>query len=222
MAIYRFRVTFEDHDDVSRDVEIRSVQSFEDLHHAIHQAIGFDGGKQASFYMSDDYWKKGKEITNRELNDTEKDHVASFRRARLCDFIADPHQKIYYIFDPSNEWTFRIELIKILSQEEIGVNYPRCTKTTGEAPKQFGIMAAGALPIPEDFDPDNLDNLLDDDLEDEEEESESEELVVADAEEVSNMGELDTNEEEKSGDDDEFESADDEMADEDAQENDEF
>ena len=113
MAVYRFRVTFEDFDDVHRDIEIKSTQTFEELHQSIHTAIGFDGAKPSSFYMSDDYWKKGKEITNRELKESEKEYVSLMKKARLCDFISDPHQKIYYIFDFTAMWTFRIELVKI-------------------------------------------------------------------------------------------------------------
>ena len=71
MATYRFRATFEDFDDITRDIEIRSTQSFEDLHQAIHSAIGFDASKPASFYLSDDNWKKGKEFTTRVLNEEE-------------------------------------------------------------------------------------------------------------------------------------------------------
>ena len=43
MAIYKFKITFEDYDEVCREIEIKSNQSFEDLHRAIHAAIGFDG-----------------------------------------------------------------------------------------------------------------------------------------------------------------------------------
>ena len=64
--MYKFRVTFEDHDEVSRDIEIKSNQTFMDLHKAIQSAIGFDGAQLASFYMSNDYWVKGKEITSAE------------------------------------------------------------------------------------------------------------------------------------------------------------
>ncbi len=152
MAVYRFRITFEDFDDIQRDIEIKSTQTFEELNNSIHTSIGFDASKPASFYMSDDYWKKGKEISSRELKEEEKTSVASMKKARLCDFIADPHQKIYYVFDFASMWTFRIELIKIIVNEEIGANYPRCIKVTGEAPKQYGVTNLGAVPEPEDFD----------------------------------------------------------------------
>lgn len=222
MAIYRFRVTFEDQDDVSRDIEIRPGQTFEDLHHAIHGAVGFDASKPASFYMSDDHWTKGREISNRELTQEEQERVAVLRNSRLCDFIADPHQKIYYLFDPSAKWAFRIELIKILLQEEPGASYPRCTKVTGDAPKQYGPLAAGPLPVPEDFDPES--DLLDDE-EDMEDIDTSDDAIepVATAEEVSGMGELDTNLSEDEEGSDEFQTADDEIMDEEGNlDNDEF
>jgi hypothetical protein len=152
MAVYRFRITFEEFDDVQRDIEIKSTQTFEDLNKTIHTSIGFDASKPASFYMSDDYWKKGKEISSRELKEEEKGNVAMMSKARLCDFIADPHQKIYYVFDFASQWSFRIELIKIIVNEEIGATYPRCIKVTGEAPKQYGVTNLGAVPEPEDFD----------------------------------------------------------------------
>ena len=152
MAVYRFRVTFEDYDDVTRDIEIKATQTFEDLHYAIHSYIGFDASKNASFFMSDDYWKKGKEISNRDLKGEDKTSVATLRNARLCDFIIDPHQKIYYLFDPQDKWTFRIELIKILTSEDNNTPYPKCVRVIGEAPKQYPPAPGAVLPQPEDFD----------------------------------------------------------------------
>jgi hypothetical protein len=220
MAVYRFRITFEDYDDISRDVEIRSVQTFEDLHFAIHSAIGFDAAKQASFYLSDDHWTKGQEITNRDVKESEKESVIAFKRSRLCDHISDPHQKIYYIFDPEAMWSFRIEMIKIIPGEELAVSYPRCIKVTGEAPKQYGNSVIGPPPIPEDFDPESL---LDDDLDEEEgdQESDSGEELIASSEDVSDMGELDTNEEENTEEGDDYPASDDEPSD-DGQDNEEY
>jgi hypothetical protein len=181
MAVYRFRITFEDFDDIHRDIEIKSTQTFEDLHLALHSAIGFDASHAASFYMSDDYWKKGKEITSRELSEEEKQKISQIRKSRLCDFISDPHQKIYYVFDFNAMWSFRIELTKIIVNEEIGASYPRCIKVTGEAPKQYGVTNLGAIPEPEDFD-ESMALMEEDDLPEGSEGDDS--LVAADDTEV--------------------------------------
>ena len=150
MATYRFRVTFEDFDDITRDIEIRSTQTFEELHYAIQNAIGFDASKETSFFLSDDNWKKGKEITTREIRNDDTETASPINNSRLCDFIIDPHQKIYYLFDTASHWNFRIELIKINREEEGGVTYPRCIKSTGEAPKQYNTTNIAALPVPEE------------------------------------------------------------------------
>ena len=152
MAVYKFRVTFEDYDDVSRDIEIKATQTFEDFHYAIHSYIGFDASKEASFFMSDDFWKKGKEISNRDVKGEEKGVVSPMRDSRLCDFMIDPHQKIYYLFDPQEKWTFRVELIKILTAEDNSSPYPKCVRTVGEAPKQYPPAPGAVIPPPEDFD----------------------------------------------------------------------
>ena len=124
MAVYKFRIIYEDHEDVSRDIEIKPFHSFEDLHLAIQDSIKFDASKAASFYISDDYWRKGQEIP------------VDLKKSKLVDFIEDPHQKFIYIFDPSASWCFNIELFKI-QPDENGVQYPRCVKSVGKAPLQY-------------------------------------------------------------------------------------
>lgn len=41
MAIYRFRISFEDFDEVVREIDIKSNQTFEDLHRAVHRSTGY-------------------------------------------------------------------------------------------------------------------------------------------------------------------------------------
>ena len=138
MAIYKFKITFEDYDEVSREIEIKSNQTFDDFHRAIHQAIGFDGKANSSFYMSNDQWHKGKEITLNEANIKDAAKTVLMEKSVLKNFIIDPHQKIYYIFNLEKPWTFYIQLVKITINEDPSVNYPLCIKSTGVAPKQFG------------------------------------------------------------------------------------
>lgn len=175
MAIYRFRITFEDFDDVTRDIEIRPTQTFDDLHIAIQESIGFDASKPASFFLSDVNWKKGKEITSRKLSEYETSRVALLSKSRLCDLIIDPHQKMLYQFDPENVWSFYVELIKILPKEELIATYPRCVRENNEAPKQYGSSAPIIVPV---------DEFEDDDLLDDDESDREEEVMGTDAEDI--------------------------------------
>lgn len=190
MAVYRFRVSFEEYDDVHRDIEIKSTQNFEQFHKAIQEAIGFDASKPASFFMSNDNWKKGQEIYFDPAKGKLLPNTVAAGNSRLCDFIADPHQKIYYAFDQPSNWTFFIELTKIFPDGDLGKTYPVCVKSHGEAPKQYiKVEAPKGVPDPEFMDEDLFNDLLVD-----EEESPEEEEGVTAADETSYGEEVDEEE----------------------------
>jgi hypothetical protein len=136
MAIYRFRVTFEEQHDIIRDIEIKPNQTFKAFHDTLQQSIGFDDSKDASYFMSNDNWKKGQEISNREIQNGNS-NIVKLEDAVLSNFIADPHQKIYHEF--GKDWTFLIELKKIVA-ESIDTDYPRCSNSIGIAPKQYIVI----------------------------------------------------------------------------------
>ena len=58
MAVYKFKLFIEDNEDIYREIEILSGQTFEDFHNAIQDAYKFDKKHAASFFVSDDYWRK--------------------------------------------------------------------------------------------------------------------------------------------------------------------
>jgi hypothetical protein len=155
MALYRFRVTFEDYDDVMREIDVKSNQTFEDLHRAIHQSTGYNPEFSSSFYIANDQWMKGEEITYLP-NQKRKDRgILLMTNVKLLSFIDDPHQKFYYTFNFDRPFDFHVELMKIILDETPGTTYPAVIKSVGEAPKQFGNVfapAAAAAAPDEDFD----------------------------------------------------------------------
>jgi hypothetical protein len=154
MALYRFRVTFEDYDDVMREIDVKSNQTFEDLHRAIHQSTGYNPEYSSSFYISNDQWTKGEEITYMPNQRRIDRGVSLMEKVRLSSFIDDPHQKFYYTFNFDRPFDFHVELMKIILDDAPGVTYPAVIKSVGEAPKQFGnSFNPTALPSAnEDFD----------------------------------------------------------------------
>lgn len=141
MAAYKFRVTFEEYEDISRVIDIKSSQTFLDFHKAILASIGFDEKQMASFYMSNDTWKKGQEITLEDMSDDDDEDpskkIPIMKKSQIQDFIDDPHQKIIYIYDFIEMWTMHIELIGIEMKESTSIKYPVCSKTIGLPPKQY-------------------------------------------------------------------------------------
>jgi hypothetical protein len=154
MALYRFRVTFEDYDDVMREIDVKSNQTFEDLHRAIHQSTGYNSEFPSSFYISNDQWTKGEEITYLPNQRRTDRGVSLMEKVKLSSFIDDPHQKFYYTFNFDRPFDFHVELMKIILDDAPGVTYPAVIKSVGEAPKQFGnSFNPTALPAAnDDFD----------------------------------------------------------------------
>lgn len=155
MAVYKFKISFEDYEDTFRVIEIKSSQTFFDFHKSILEAIGFDNKQMASFYMSNDSWKKEQEITLEDMtddNDEKAIPIPTMKDSRLSMFINDPHQKIIYVYDYLEMWTMQIELIGIEIKEKAGVKYPVCTKTVGLAPKQYDKVQRFGLVDDNEFD----------------------------------------------------------------------
>ena len=135
MAIYRFRISFEDFDDVVREIDIKTNQTFEDLHRAFHRSTGYDADKSSSFYVSTDNWIKGDEIALLPNQRKIDNGVSLMEKAKLSSFVEDPHQKFYYIYNFERPFDFHVELIKIILENDPNIEYPFVVKSTGEAPK---------------------------------------------------------------------------------------
>ncbi|AIM38708.1 hypothetical protein KO02_19900 [Sphingobacterium sp. ML3W] len=156
MAIYRFRVTFEDYEDVYREIDMLSKQTFLELHEAIHKTTSYEADLTSSFYVSNDQWKKGTEIALLPIARKVSDGVLLMENIRLSKFIDDPHQKFYYIYNFDRPYEFHVELIKILKEEE-GKEYPVVFKTIGIAPKS---LAAANFPVEDPLEDDDEEDVL--------------------------------------------------------------
>ena len=139
MAVYRFRVLLEDQDDFYRDIDVLSNQTFEDFHKIILDSVNFENNQLASFFISDDFWRKGQEITLIDMSDD--GDVAVMKDLKLAKFIDDPHQRFIYVYDYMSMWTFYAELIKIIPEAEKGKEYPCIYKAIGDNP----LKAPGAI-----------------------------------------------------------------------------
>ncbi len=170
MSVYRFKVTFEENEDVYREIELKSTQTFEDFHFIILQSIGFDTIHNASFFISDDYWRKGDEITYKPVDEADtksrkKENLApkkQMNKCKMASLIDDPHQKFVYVYDPNVQWTFLVELVKILG-DDASISYPRISKSVDDAPKQYIAVALPAVAAEEEFDEEDDEVLEDDD-----------------------------------------------------------
>jgi len=142
MAVYKLRVTFEDYEDIYRDIEIKPSQTFYDLHEIILQSITFDQKHAASFFVSDEHWRKNDEITL--LEEDLEPGVKLMKKVKISSTVVQPNQRYIYLYDKQVLWSFLIELIKLVP-EDTRAQYPRCIKTVGQAPKQYKQQAIDKL-----------------------------------------------------------------------------
>lgn len=133
--IYRFRVILDNdtEDDVFRDLEIRETDSLEDLHNIITQSFGFDGTEMASFYISDDEWNQGEEISLFDLSDAGGARLMN--ETTINDVVHEAQTKLIYVYDFLSMWTFFVELAEIVEEAE-GNDYPNLMFVHGQIPDE--------------------------------------------------------------------------------------
>jgi hypothetical protein len=151
MAVYRFKVYFEDDESVIREIDIKSSHTFEEFHKIIQSSIGFDGAHPASFFVSGDTWRRGKEIIL--LHKTHANGLKGtwMHETKIVAFVDDPHQRFIYEFDPEGgNWILLVELMKIIP--EASVTYPRVNKSIGVAPQQYKTTSPAEIPPVEEDD----------------------------------------------------------------------
>jgi hypothetical protein len=134
--IYRFRIIL-DHDsegDIFRDIEIRETDTLEDLHNAITQSFGFEGSEMASFYLSDDEWNQGEEISLFDMSEV-ANAVKLMSETSINEVSHEDSTRLIYIYDFLSMWTFLVELAEIVEEAE-GTDYPNLMFVHGQIPDE--------------------------------------------------------------------------------------
>lgn len=134
--IYRFRIILDNdtEDDIFRDIEIRETDTLEDLHNVITQSFGFDGSEMASFYVSDDEWNQGEEISLFDMSGG-MDSVRMMNETLLKDIVYEMQPKLIYVYDFFNMWTFFVELAEIVEIND-SMDYPNLMFVHGQVPTE--------------------------------------------------------------------------------------
>ena len=160
--LYRFRVILDAEEDVFRDIEIMADNTLEDLHNVILQSFGFDGTEMASFYISDDDWNQGEEISQFDMEEGGSS-IRLMNETTLDDVVNEDQTKLIYVYDFLSMWTFLVELAEI-AEPDPQMDYPNLMFVHGQLPmtapeKEFEAEGEEGLELDEDFDVDDYDDL---------------------------------------------------------------
>lgn len=190
MAILRFRVYWEEDDSIYRDIAVRHLQTFHELHLAILKAFEFDSKHQATFYRSNDSWQEGREISLEKYDRQYKADPLLMKEVAIGSEIRDPHQKFIYDYDFVKNWRFMVELINVDKEEAKGMDYPCLLRAEGVGPSQYGtkgLVDSRLAEMEEKYDlkPDELaDGFGEEGEESDVQESESDETAADDSNDI--------------------------------------
>jgi len=131
-----FEITSSEAPDFKRLVHVGSGNTFEDLHRTIQNTSNFDQSQLASFFITDDHWKRLIEISLLDSG-TNSTKVLSMRKTKLDEYISEIGQRLVYVFDFFNERFFYLELKEKLMKTDL--KEPFVAYEKGSAPSQFLI-----------------------------------------------------------------------------------
>lgn len=134
MKAITYRVTPEkeiDGEEIFRDITITEDQSFEDLHYAILDAYEITPGEMASFYLSDDEWNKGVEITLFDMQVKEHEVVnLVMSEVPISKITKEGVDNLIYVYDFLTYQTFHVTKQKEAKPKK-GEIYPLCVAMAG-------------------------------------------------------------------------------------------
>jgi hypothetical protein len=141
MKSYTYRVVVDTKEDSFRDIEIASNATFESLHNAIIEAYEFRGDQMTSFFMSDDDWEKGEEISLMDMG-----FGKSMSDTKLDEMMEADGQKILYVYDFLKLWVFYVELVKtnaVATRSDLPAIILKIGKSPNEDDKEIPNLLEG-------------------------------------------------------------------------------
>ena len=133
--VYKFTFSCEEGDPNFRRVfEADADATFLDLHEAILKSVGYPDDQMTSFFLCNDEWEKGQEVTLVEMDSNFEYDNMVMNETRLSDLLEEVGQRLIYIFDPMFERYFFGSLKDIKPGSMNGVE---CVESKGKAPKQL-------------------------------------------------------------------------------------
>ena len=111
---FRILLDTKKNEEVFHDLLVADDDNFESFFNTILKAFEFKGDQMASFYVSNENWDKGEEISLVDLSeDEEQTNLKIMKDTRINEFLLEPDQKFILVYDFLKMWILLIELIGI-------------------------------------------------------------------------------------------------------------
>ncbi|MBI5539019.1 MAG: hypothetical protein HY951_03105 [Bacteroidia bacterium] len=147
--IYKFRMISGDERVFLRDYEVDSNQTFLDLHKIIQDNLQYDSSQLASFFLADESWNKGLELTLIDMENDGGPAAIPMDSIKIKEVMKEKKERLLYVYDILTENSFFIELMDIYTPD-CKKKYPICTVSVGEPPLQSEFENISTNPVNDD------------------------------------------------------------------------
>src|SRR5690554_115665 len=139
MAGLKFRILLDsiENTEVFRDIIINDDFNFEHFYNTILDAFGLSNDQMASFFVSDEDWNKGEEISLMDMSFGELDDdeaPVEMNALLLKEKISSPNQRFILVHDFLAMWIFLIELHEVMEED---VENPQLVLEVGTIPQEL-------------------------------------------------------------------------------------
>ncbi len=137
MPLFTIRATWEEDDNVFRDLIVETGHTFYQLHEVLMQAFEFKDVKSSSFYLSDHFWREGTRISSEVEKNIKNADALSMKRTPFSALITKPDERFIYIYNEVEKpWTFKVTLRTIKPSGDMNLEKPQISKSEGVAPNK--------------------------------------------------------------------------------------
>ena len=148
----KFRIILNVEEDVLRDIVIDSNITLIEFSKIISGEFGFDSSEISTFHHSNENWEQLDEIKIFKID--ELDQIMD--KTPISNFFLSKGDKLIYIYDFLNYWTFFIELYEI--DESVKIDSYNCINSVGEVPKNPPSDIFDINSVKEDLDESDFDD----------------------------------------------------------------
>ncbi|MBR1838075.1 MAG: hypothetical protein IJ786_00780 [Bacteroidaceae bacterium] len=155
--VLKIKMVSDEVDGFLREFEIDSEATFLDLCKVILESCGYPDDQMTSFYLCNDEWERGEQITREDMGTTTADtDLFVMGDTRLSEFLEDKGQKLEFVFDPFSERSFFLNVREIITGTSL--KRAQVKRLRGDAPAHIAELASVSpviqkvTPISEDED----------------------------------------------------------------------
>ena len=125
----KFRIILNVEEDVLRDIITDSNITLIEFSKIISSEFGFDSSEISTFHHSNENWEQLDEIKIFKIDEEDK----IMDNTTISNFFISKGDKLIFIYDFLNYWTFFIELYDL--DESINTKNYECVNSIGDVPK---------------------------------------------------------------------------------------